>query len=77
MTQLLRHLTPLVQQGNLVEQLEDVIDDKIRNEVSMCQSITVASISLTCSSLECKASQAQANNQLISNLARESILSLA
>jgi len=32
--QLLRHLTPLVQQGNLVEQLEDVIDDKYTNEVS-------------------------------------------
>ena len=31
--QLLRHLTPLVQQGNLVEQLEDVIDDKTTNEV--------------------------------------------
>ena len=32
--QLLRHLTPLVQQGNLVEQLEDLIDDKYTNEVS-------------------------------------------
>lgn len=32
--QLLRHLTPLVQQGNLVEQLGDVIDDKYSNEVS-------------------------------------------
>ena len=33
--QLLQHLTPLVQQGNLVEQLEDVIDDKTTNEVSV------------------------------------------
>ena len=33
MTQLLQHLTALVQQGNLVEQLEDVVDDKITNEV--------------------------------------------
>ena len=32
--QLLRNLTPLVQQGNLREQLEDVIDDKYTNEVS-------------------------------------------
>ena len=36
MSQLLRHLEPLVQQGNLVEQLEDVIEDKTANEVS-CQ----------------------------------------
>lgn len=35
--QLLCHLTPLVQQGNLVEQLEDVIDDKTKNEVSSCR----------------------------------------
>ena len=32
--QLLRNLTPLVQQGNLREQLEDVIEDKYTNEVS-------------------------------------------
>lgn len=31
--QLLQHLSPLVQHGNLVEQLEDVIDDKTANEV--------------------------------------------
>ena len=33
-SEVLLYLTPLVQQGNLVEQLEDVIDDKFSNEVS-------------------------------------------
>ena len=39
--QLLRYLTPLVQQGNLVEQLEDVVDDKFGNEVSVKTSFVI------------------------------------
>ena len=33
--QLLRCLTPLVQQGNLLEQIEDLEQDKLNNEVSL------------------------------------------
>lgn len=32
--QLLRHLTPLVQQGNLLEQMEDLVEDRFGNEVT-------------------------------------------
>ena len=72
MAQLLGHLTPLVQQGNLVEQLEDVIEDKTTNEVGMYHIMVPASTSLTRSSLQYKAAQAQADTQLIGSLAWES-----
>ena len=77
MGELLRHLTPLVQQGNLVEQLEDVIDDKTTNEVSVCQATAVAITSLISQSMQHKTCQAEANTHLISYLAWESTPSLA
>ena len=44
-TQLLRHLTPLVQQGNLLEQVEDLVEDRTGTEVRCTPSIVVLSAS--------------------------------
>ena len=44
--QLLRHLTPLVQQGNLLEQMEDLIDDRFGNEVTLRLHALIAFVKL-------------------------------